>query len=814
MNLVKIYLFLFLFSNVIYAQNDCSDAIVVCGNSGFQGLKALGQGKIIEYSSLNSCVLVESNSIWLRLSIKTAGTLGFILKPESPDLNEDFDFIIFGPNATCNSLGQALRCSSTNPKEANLNHNYTGMTNAESDTTEGPGSDGNSYVKWINVTPGESYFLVVDRPIGSSNFSLQWLGSATFNSPPTLNIPNITALNMEKADKIGTANQSLPFDLTKNNQTIIDGQTDVAVTYHTSSTDAIINSNPITDPSQYKNIENPQTIYARITNTLTQCYNWSSFTIKVSDKIIFTETQYETCDDNDTNTTDGKTKINLSDITASILANQDTSNLTINYYLSENDAKTNSNPILNSFTNSISFKQSIFAKASTEKSSTTIQEIKIIVNSLPKSLNSTLVQCEIGINPDGLCDFNLNEATPIFNNNNSDITTTYHITKEDALENINPVNTTYTNTSNPQTLFVRNSNNKTRCSTINSLTLKVNAISETLYALDPVCDDDGDEDGFYVFDLNNASIPFSNTQNIKYYANENHALLEQNPIQNFTSYKNETPYNQFVYARIEEGNDCYGISKIKLEVNKLPHLKTNTISNVCENNKAYFTTLDAGILDYAAIDNFTFTWTKDNFEIPNEKSSKLNINETGIYKVSVKNNSNCIKTRTIEVTASDIATITSIDIIDLLVDNSNKITVNVTGKGDYEFSLNMPNGPFQKSNVFENVISGIHEIYINDKKNCGLINKTVAVIGAPNYFTPNNDGYHDYWNITGLNTSANKKSLIYIYDRYGKLLKQIYPSDLGWDGTFTGNPMPADDYWYSLKLEDGRETKGHFSLKR
>ncbi|MNL34463.1 hypothetical protein D3C87_1564360 [compost metagenome] len=88
------------------------------------------------------------------------------------------------------------------------------------------------------------------------------------------------------------------------------------------------------------------------------------------------------------------------------------------------------------------------------------------------------------------------------------------------------------------------------------------------------------------------------------------------------------------------------------------------------------------------------------------------------------------------------------------------------------------------------------------------------MLGAPNYFTPNSDGYHDYWNIIGLNTDINKNAIIFIYDRYGKLLKQIHPSDLGWDGTFVGNPLPSDDYWYTLKLEDNREAKGHFSLKR
>jgi gliding motility-associated-like protein len=55
--------------------------------------------------------------------------------------------------------------------------------------------------------------------------------------------------------------------------------------------------------------------------------------------------------------------------------------------------------------------------------------------------------------------------------------------------------------------------------------------------------------------------------------------------------------------------------------------------------------------------------------------------------------------------------------------------------------------------------------------------------------------------------------IIFIYDRYGKLITKINTNSDGWDGTFNGNPLPSDDYWYTAKLQDGRETKGHFSLK-
>ena len=51
----------------------------------------------------------------------------------------------------------------------------------------------------------------------------------------------------------------------------------------------------------------------------------------------------------------------------------------------------------------------------------------------------------------------------------------------------------------------------------------------------------------------------------------------------------------------------------------------------------------------------------------------------------------------------------------------------------------------------------------------------------------NGDGFNDTWNIKDLEEQTT--AVIYIYDRYGKLIKQIVPSNPFWDGTFEGeNP--------------------------
>jgi len=146
-------------------------------------------------------------------------------------------------------------------------------------------------------------------------------------------------------------------------------------------------------------------------------------------------------------------------------------------------------------------------------------------------------------------------------------------------------------------------------------------------------------------------------------------------------------------------------------------------------------------------------------------------------------------------------------------ENATITAVALGGNGTYQFSLDY--GPFQTSPIFENVAPGEHTISINDTNGCtSLLPITLNIIGYPTYFTPNGDGFHDYWNIIGLENQPTAK--VYIFDRYGKLIKQISTKSLGWDGTYNGNPMPSSDYWFTIEYleQDAKTFKAHFSLKR
>ena len=156
--------------------------------------------------------------------------------------------------------------------------------------------------------------------------------------------------------------------------------------------------------------------------------------------------------------------------------------------------------------------------------------------------------------------------------------------------------------------------------------------------------------------------------------------------------------------------------------------------------------------------------------------------------------------------SSSFATIISIETVE------NSAIVIYSGIGDYEFALD--DYPFQDSNTFVNISPGIHTIYVKDNNNCPTAEQLFSVLVFPKFFTPNNDGENDTWRIKGINDDFYPNSSIKIFDRYGKLLKQLDPKGNGWDGTLNGKLLSNDDYWFEVTLKSGKIYRNHFTLKR
>ena len=425
----------------------------------------------------------------------------------------------------------------------------------------------------------------------------------------------------------------------------------------------------------------------------------------------------------------------------------------------------------------------------------------------PEAFQASLFQCDEDGSPDGFTLFNLTEANDDLTGGAANRSTKFYLSQVDAQNETNELDgTSYSNISNPQTIHVKVFDNLTGCSTLTELYLDVTATDANNAKLTQ-CDNDGIEDGFRNFNLTQANNDVLNglptTLTVKYYLSYEDSLLERNELGN--NFTNTIPYNQTIYARVENDNACFGISEIELVVFELPNIQDTFETIYCLNFYPQLIILDAGLLNNTPSD-FTYLWSTG------ETTQEISINEPGTYTVTVTNANNCNKVRTINVVPSNIATIENIVVEDAR--SNNTISVLVSGEGDYEYAINNINGPYQDSNFFENVPPGLHTIFVRDKNNCGIIEDMVAVIGFPKFFTPNDDGYNDTWHIYGISDPSYVESIIYIFDRYGKLLKQLSPQSMGWDGTFNGQDLPSNDYWFHVKLQDGRVFKSHFTLKR
>lgn len=270
-----------------------------------------------------------------------------------------------------------------------------------------------------------------------------------------------------------------------------------------------------------------------------------------------------------------------------------------------------------------------------------------------------------------------------------------------------------------------------------------------------------------------------------------------------------------IYTVTPSLNSCTGIPlTVSVTVNPLP-LPELIGGIICVDAAgiAFQTyTLDTGLNNI----DYTFKWFLDGI-LQGITSNVLQAISAGDYSVIATNiATGCVSEEIFAtVTASVPATSISAISTNAFSDNATIITTVVGGTGTYQYSLDY--GALQSSNSFTNVNPGDHLITVTDTNGCTNLSTTVSIIGYPTYFTPNGDGFNEYWNIIGMENQPTAK--IYIFDRYGKLLKQISSKGLGWDGTYNGALLPASDYWFTIEYIEPLTTdlkifKAHFSLKR
>ncbi|MEM6721128.1 MAG: CUB protein, partial [Bacteroidota bacterium] len=372
------------------------------------------------------------------------------------------------------------------------------------------------------------------------------------------------------------ANQ-FTFDLTIKDPEVLNGQTNIDISYHETQAEADANSNPIASPFTTF----PRTIYVRAANNITGCVNTAmNFELIINENPVVTmPTDLIVCDETPF---DGITAVDLNTKSSEILGTL--TDVSVHYFSSQADADNNVNALASPYTNTTN-PETIYARiehGTTGCFSTT--SFNIIVSEAPATNIPTALEfCDT--DNDGFGIFNIRESESEVTGGvlPGQVTVTYHETEDDAENNVNPLPDTYSNiNAEEQTIYIRVENVLTGCYNVEELDLIVHDSPE-IAALNAVslaeCDNVGADD-IAQFDLTDAATDILNgedpaTHTIRYYTTEVNALAGDpaGEINNINAYSNIPPSPQVIWVRVEDqATGCASITNLTLIVNPLPVL--------------------------------------------------------------------------------------------------------------------------------------------------------------------------------------------------------------------------------------------------
>ncbi|WP_298427960.1 L-type lectin-domain containing protein, partial [uncultured Kordia sp.] len=248
-------------------------------------------------------------------------------------------------------------------------------------------------------------------------------------------------------------NGSEVFDLSMQLSDILGAQNTVNfnITFHANLTDADDNMNAL---ATMHNGANGETIYVRIESTLAgnECYDTTTFDLLFDiPPIVTMPTDLIVCDDE---VSDGFTEIDLNVKSAEIVNNQP--GFSVQYYLTQVDADNDVNPLIIPYTN-ISNPQTIFVRVESGNSGCYVTTSLVIsVEDAPAVFPATpLEYCDTDNDGFGIFDIRSTESQ-VTGGITTNIVVTYHETPEDADNNVNVLDDTYTNiNAYNQTIYVR-----------------------------------------------------------------------------------------------------------------------------------------------------------------------------------------------------------------------------------------------------------------------------------------------------------------------------------------------------------------------
>lgn len=622
--------------------------------------------------------------------------------------------------------------------------------------------------------------------------------------------------------------------------------------YYESKEDAENNRNPIQNTRNYVNRTNPQTIWVSVEGR-NGCRSYRPLVIRAKPlpKPNYNPKTLEMCE---FETRDGKAEFNLR-LAEEDIRNQDL-NLFFSYFESEADANANVNPIP-APTNYVTGTRTVWVRVA--KNNGGVPDTCYVIVKLPVKVNlqpyfsplKPYVHCLDTPGEFEKFDLRTKFDEILEGRNAADYLITFYTGLDAAMNDREPIMYDFVNTTpNRQVIFVRLTDKKTGCFYVDRLTLSIEQkviafpISTTDKGRIEKCATPAGPAGTAVFDLNLFTDEIKGAQVIvpadlvvQYYYNN--ALIDAGDLGRF-----RLPIGTHEIVAVVKQDDagffCQDETRFTLTVFETPIapvLQASTLVCIDYNTGKLVDpyTIDSG---YKGGD-YEFQWERRGATggfVPINGATKSyyvveSIELGNVFRVVVKykgqqcsNTSNDITLNFVEDIKIKVMNVDSKGIIGA-IDGEERISIIIESPTDtrlFEYALD--EGAYQDSRIFYDVLNGSHRVWVRYKDQRSICPQyvDVFVLGYPRFFTPNGDGFNDTWNIPTL--KGHPEAVIYIYDRYGKLLSQFNPASGGWDGTFNGKQMPSTDYWFTVEyLEEAKQAnqvprkvqyKGHFSLKR
>lgn len=628
------------------------------------------------------------------------------------------------------------------------------------------------YVRVQNVTDNSCY--------DTTSFEIEVDSYPIYNTPTDIFVCDDTSNNGFET-----------FDLNTITSEITQGSTDtLTVTYHLTLAEAETQSNPL--PTSFTNTVNPQEIFAVIDNG-SYCKGIANFEFNVVQvPLTNTPNSLETCDDD----TDGFSVFDLTVTEIEVLPIRQ-NNTIIEYYTNITDLEQGVNQISNpeNFTNTVN-PQTVYIKVLNTISNCYAEIPLDLMVEVPPFINpnTTIQLCE-----ESDFTYNLNYALLELIDTTQAIETVFYGSQNDAQLQQNPLSSNYNYTIGDQTIFVRANFAGSSCFNIESFTLRANPLPTANNIQDlETCDDDYDL--FANFNLDVQTSVVLGTQNpssftVNYYTSQSDADNNENALTDLNVFSEDgTTY----FIRIENNTTgCYNTTNFNTIVHRKPELNIED-QVLCLDNLPLIVSAETNV------PTDSYLWYNGS------TSPYIEVTQIGTYSVTVTTQFGCSTSTTFTISESEAATIEFTETVDF--SDPNNVTVEVSGIGDYLYQFDDEEP--QESNFFYNVPIGPHTITVIDLNGCNSTSKDIVIIDVPKFVTPNNDGYFDTWHITGVKQLEG--TIVYIFDRYGKLLETLSHTSQGWNGTYNGHILPATDYWYLANIKKDTiefEIKGHFTLK-